>query len=493
MIDWTNPIKLMKKSSFLMSVQEITGIAFDIEKAKQLREYIKEEMHKIAEEIEPQLPARELNKTEAKDYTMPMKPFKQDGTFSSHMVKFMEKHSCAVVDETHIEFEGIKDEVKSQAVLNKKLPISLNDESTSLKEWFKNQGWEPTFWNTKKDEKGYKIKTSPKIADKGRLCPNLEALQGDLVKPIVRYLSLSNRLGVLTGKSSDKGWLNHPRLAHDGRLPSGSSGITPTFRQKHTVVCNIPKNKPDVLLGKEFRSLYIASPGMVLVGWDAAALEDRVKAHWTYKHDGGSYARKILDPKFDVHQENADTWNMTRQEAKSGTYALAYNCGVKTLANTLKCTVDQAEQYHKAYWKINKPVKDLETGLKLYWESEGAKKYILGLDKRKVFVRKESALVNTLVQSTASILMDFAAAWIDKQLGGIVLDKNNIPRYNYKGHVARRVAFMHDEYVFECEPEIAEEIGKLGEESIRAAGRFFKLKVPLESTAAIGNNWAEVH
>ena len=200
--------------------------------------------------------------------------------------------------------------------LPKEVPITLDDESTPLKDYFLSQGWEPTFFNQKKDEKGFKVNTSPKFADKGKLCPNLEVMQGEIVKPIVKYLSLGNRLGVLAGKDGDKGWLNHPRLAYDGRLPAGSSGITPTFRQKHTTVCNVPKNKPDVLLGKEFRSLFIAAPGKVLVGWDASSLEDRVKGHWTFKYDGGAYASKILDPDFDVHQENADTWGLTRQEAK---------------------------------------------------------------------------------------------------------------------------------------------------------------------------------
>ena len=85
------------------------------------------------------------------------------------------------------------------------------------------------------------------------------------------------------------------------------------------------------------------------MGWDASSLEDRVKGHWTFKYDGGAYASKILDPEFDVHQENADTWGLTRQEAKGGTYALAYNCGVATLAKTLKCSNAQAAKYHEAY------------------------------------------------------------------------------------------------------------------------------------------------
>ena len=64
-----------------------------------------------------------------------------------------------------------------------------------------------------------------------------------------------------------------------------------------------------------------------------------------------------------------------------------------------------------AYWRVNKPVKDLEEALLRYWEYEGNKQYIIGLDRRKVHIRKKSALVNTLIQSSASILMACYRDW----------------------------------------------------------------------------------
>lgn len=492
MINWDMPLRLAHKSHFLMACQEQTGVCFDVEKAKQLEQRIRKELQEIREKVEPQLPLRELNKGEASDYTFPAKPWKKDGSWSSHMERFAERHALVKKDDHTVEFEGQEIEVVAGSTLPKKVPISLDDKGEYLKNWLISQGWVPTLFNVKKDTKGYKVPSSPKISDKGRLCPNLEAMNGELVRPIVKYLSLNNRLGVLAGREGDAGWISNERLAFDGRLSAGSTGLTPTFRVKHKIVCNIPKNKPDVLLGKEFRSLFCAEPGMVLVGWDASSLEDRVKAHWTHQFDNGKYAAKILDPNYDAHQENADIWGLERQEAKSGTYALAYSCGVNTLAKTLKCSEADAKRYHEAYWKANKSVKDLEEALARYWEYEGKKKYIKGLDGRKVLIRKKSALVNTLIQSSASILMDYAACWMDAKLGGIVLDKAGKPCYTYKGHTVRRVIFMHDEYVFECDPDIAEEVAKLGEESIRAAGRYYKLKVPLESTGCIGKDWSEL-
>ena len=55
------------------------------------------------------------------------------------------------------------------------------------------------------------------------------------------------------------------------------------------------------------------------------------------------------------------------------------------------------------------------------------------------------------------------------------------------------VANIHDEYQIEARPEIADEVGKIAVDSIRRAGEFFKLRVPLKAEYRVGNNWAETH
>lgn len=50
-----------------------------------------------------------------------------------------------------------------------------------------------------------------------------------------------------------------------------------------------------------------------------------------------------------------------------------------------------------------------------------------------------------------------------------------------------------DEYEFECPIEIAEEVGKMIELSIKKAGELLKLNVPLKGEAKIGLNWKETH
>jgi hypothetical protein len=47
-----------KMTRDLMTKQEITGIYFDTDKARELVAYAQEEMEKIEQEIEPELPPR---------------------------------------------------------------------------------------------------------------------------------------------------------------------------------------------------------------------------------------------------------------------------------------------------------------------------------------------------------------------------------------------------------------------------------------------------
>lgn len=50
-----------------------------------------------------------------------------------------------------------------------------------------------------------------------------------------------------------------------------------------------------------------------------------------------------------------------------------------------------------------------------------------------------------------------------------------------------------DELQWECDPEIAEEIGKMGCLSIQRAGELLGMNVPLAGDYDIGKSWAETH
>lgn len=301
---WSAHFKAGQKSFHLMACQELAGWKFDVEKAKKLEIQIHEMMEDIRKNVEPKLPPRGLKKTEEKDYKMPAKPFKKDGSYSSSWDKFVEKHNGECT-ENGWKFYGKIVEIEANKILDIKLPMQISNQD-QMKEWFIESGWKPTLFNYKRGPDGKPMRdpisrqlipTSPKIQEAGRLCPNLENMEGDLVKQVVKWLSLRNRLAVL------EGWLANERLAYDGRIGAGRTGIAATHRQKHKVVVNVPKADPKVLLGNEFRSLWIAEDGYLIAAADAAALEGRVQGHYCYKYDNGATAEELL--KGDVHSKNA--------------------------------------------------------------------------------------------------------------------------------------------------------------------------------------------
>lgn len=276
----TNAFKCGQKSFYLMSCQELAGWKFDIEKAHALVNKIEQMMEEIRQEVEPQLPKRELKKGEMKEYTMPARPFKKNGDYSAAWEKFVEKHNGIEVNGKW-KFYGKLYDVEAGRLLDIELPMEMADQN-HMKEYFLSQGWKPEFWNYQRGpdgkpvrtDRGKLIPTSPKIQEAGKICPSLERMEAELVKQVVKWLSLRNRLSVL------QGWLNNPRLEMDGRIGAGRTGIASTHRQKHKTVVNVPKASEKVLLGKEFRELWTSEKGMLIAAGDASALEGRVQGHY---------------------------------------------------------------------------------------------------------------------------------------------------------------------------------------------------------------------
>lgn len=516
-VNWPQHFRAGQKAFYLMSCQELTGWKFDTVAAEKLKIRIEGMMEELRADVEPQLPPRPLKKTEEAFYKMPAKPFKKDGSYSSHWEKFVEKHNGKLLDEGVWEFYGKSYLVEGGKILDVTLPMEMANQD-QMKDWFLSMGWKPTLFNFKRDANGKPerdpktrqlILTTPKLQEQGRLCPNLEAMEGDLVKKVVRWLSLRNRLSVLTG------WLENPRLKYDGRIGAGRTGIAATHRQKHKVVVNVPKADPKVLLGYEFRELWIAEEGYLIAAGDAAALEGRVQGHYAYKYDGGTTAEELL--KGDVHSKNANAfygsiyeevaklyaspdfdkedprWKPYRSKSKNGFYAILYGAAGPKVASTLGIPESRGQAALEAFWEANPGTAELKKNLEAYWEKTGQKKYLPAIDGRILLTRKKSALLNTIFQSCGGIAMDYACCFLDSWLGGLHWDELRRPYYKYKGYVVRRIGYFHDEVEFECSSEIAQEIANMIEKAISKAGEFLKIKVPLEGEGKVGKNWKEVH
>lgn len=514
--DWIHPsFKLTQKDYYLYSAQAYTGIAFDKEAAIKLSAEIEQEMNEINDYVLPKLPPRKLKEGEKSYYSMPAKPFKKDGSLSTTMDNWLEKHSAVFDSEdSSVIAYGKKYKVAPKLILDVELPMEIKD-GEDIKDWLIEKGWVPTLYNFKRgpdgkpmrDDKGEVITTTPKLQEQGKLCSNLMKVDGDLPQRIVKFLSLRNRKSVI------EGWLGNWRLDFDGRLSAEISGFTPTFRVKHKTVVNLPKASPEVLKGYEVRSLFVAGEGMKYVSADAAALENRTVADYTFKYDDGKFADLVL--KGDSHSFNAKIFfpketakfdldspdfskddplfKPYRNKAKTGAYSLAYGASVKKFTKSLGLSDSAGKIAYNNYWEANKGLKLFKESAEKYWGTVGMKKYVPGRDGRMLCARSKHLLVNLLGQNLGATIMSTAFCIVDNKLGWLDIDNLGRPYYKYKGCIVKRVIAVHDQSDAEAEPEVAEEVGDIIVKAIIKAGELLKMKVELDGEAKVGNNAAEIH
>ena len=467
--NWPHPsFRQIQKDYFLYSAQAYTGVQFNQEKARALVEHVEIKMAEIKAEVDPKLPSRPLKTAEQAYYKIPAKPFTKSGEYSATFVKWLEKHNAVVEDgiiKCEINGKKIEQALVANTVLDVKLPMEIED-SQELKQYFIDNGWVAAddFWNFKKgpdgkpirDEKGKLIKTSPKIQHAGQICPNLLKLEGEIPSKVVKFLSYRNRLGIV------KGWLNNWRLEFDGRLSAEISGYAPTSRVKHSVICNVPKADPKVLLGNEMRDLFEVPKGFWYGGTDAAALENRVLAGRTAKYDNFKFAKMQLegDPHsfnafafyphlhktFDIN--NVELKEITefkpwRNKAKTGAYLLAFGGGAPKLASSLGLSKAEGQLAYDNYWEMNEGLGKLKTAAEKYFSTTGKNKYLPAVDGRIMTVRGKNVLLSCIGQGGGAIAMSYAACFMDAWLGDMHLDNLGRPYYLYKGKIVKRISMVH--------------------------------------------------
>lgn len=386
---WGNAYQLEKAVADIITRQKHVGFYFDKELAEKSYKELCEMMDDIERRVEPLLPPKPITKTNAKAYCPPKSQYKKDGTLSSHMEKWLEKHG-GKIGEHYTQEVGTRVTKtlvipKSVVVFGKEYrlpmcpdtpvvteePMKLSDQ-TEIKRHLISLGWNPNTWKEKdltlgtnkrklpEDKyreaclryvedtlgtefekfrcehlgvepealyerllshdrgKPLKVLTSPSFtvdADKN-LCPNLEALGEEVsyVKDIVKWLTYRHRRNSIFSpatdentKKEDTGWLAHPRINIDGRIPTPANTLgTPTARFTHKDVANIPKTES--LYGEVMRSLFKPGFGMLQLGYDADGLEGRIEGHYVSRYRGAEqYIEDLLAPKpNDIHQRTAD-------------------------------------------------------------------------------------------------------------------------------------------------------------------------------------------
>lgn len=343
--------------------------------------------------------------------------------------------------------------------------IEWSEPSLSKRERLSGQmlrlGWKP---------KAFSPTGRPQLTVDKEPVPSLLKISGTVGEDLSQWFTYNHR------KSQIVGLLNNVRP--DGRIPSAMDPLgTNTSRARHSKIVNIPH--VGSLFGAEMRGLFTASEGYMMLGVDACALESRVAAHYTYPHDEGAYAERLL--KGDPHQALADHLGITRLLAKRIGYAILYGSGVGKVAEVLSCSQKKAKEIYIEFWKFNHALSSVRNLCMKAHETRG---WVKGIDSRKIYTRSSHSSMNALFQSCGSIIIKRSLVKIDNWIKSEQLD-------------IHQLIFMHDEVQLDVEENLyetrSEDIATNIESCFTKAGEDLNLRIKIEAEVKYGRNWSETH
>ena len=279
-----------------------------------------------------------------------------------------------------------------------------------------------------RDDKPVRVPTSPcvRVGVEKELCPNLVKLgdKVDFANDFTLFLTYKHRKSSIAGgdledvdyedEYPNTGFLSMYRTV-DGRIPTPAIEIgASTNRYRHIGVCNVARASS--IYGKEMRSLFGCGQGMYQFGFDFSSLEARIQGHYILPFKGEELAEQLLASKpRDIHSLNSIKLGISRDQAKSISYALMYGASYKKLKSMLGLSDSEAKALYDAYWEAVKPLSDLRDEVGKVWKRRGSK-YVIGIDGRKIMTRSQHSLLNALFQSGGVINAKYTTVFLFQYL-----------------------------------------------------------------------------
>ena len=313
-------------------------------------------------------------------------------------------------------------------------------------------GWKPK----KKTDKGHII-VDEKVLSEIHNIPE--------AKLINRYLMLQKRIAQVNS------WIE--AIKEDGRVHGKvitNGTITGRMSHQSPNMAQIPAVYSPY--GKECRALWTVNKGYKLVGVDASGLELRMLAH--YMNDE-RYTHEVVNG--DIHTANQTAAGLeSRDKAKTFIYAFIYGAGSKKIGSIIGGSERDGERAKEKFLRATPSLRSLREKV----ERVAQRRWVRGLDQRKIIIRYPHAALNTLLQGAGAIVMKYALTLLEEY----------VIRKQIK---AFPVVNVHDEFQYEVEESRAEEFGRLAVQSIIDAGKQLNVRCPLNGEYKIGNNWSETH
>ncbi len=388
-----------------------------------------------------------------------------------------------------------------------------------LEKVLRDAGWVPTeLTNTGAAKMDDETLEFVRVADpKKQACINL----------VREFMEVTKVIGMLS--EGDKAWLRYVRedgCIHGSVNPNGA--VTGRATHSHPNMGQVPSAKKKygpacrALFGAVFaRKLKKGWENAVQLGTDASGLELRCLGHFGAPFDEGSYAETVLNG--DIHWVNAlaagiappglirDKENHEhdayRDTAKTFIYAFLYGAGDGLVGSFVGGGKKEGKALKKAFMENTPAISGLRGALEEQLISEQkynnvTKKYdikwkrrwIKGLDGRKIHVRSPHSALNSLLQSAGALV---CKKWV-VEVERILVEEHGLVHgwYDDDGNPGDFcfMAWVHDELQIACRnQEIAELVAKVSNEAIRLVGESFKFRCPLATDSKIGPTWRECH
>lgn len=333
-------------------------------------------------------------------------------------------------------------------------------------------------------------------------------------KSIVAYLTVQKRLGQI--KTGKKAWLNlvdkegyiHPTIFPCNAVTHRATHADPNISQVPSVkMVKVPipgtdkfelnaKGEPKLVVGwgeegkwgADCRAFFIVPPGYKMVGSDLSGIELRCWCHYLWEFDDGELANIVLNQ--DVHENNRRILEFNdRRDAKSFLFALMYGAGDEKLGwiiEPLSSSTRQKAVGRQARVRFMSGVKgfnDLNKKMKI----AARRGYLVGLDGRRLYVRKEHAALNTLLQSAGAIISKY---WI---INVIQLVEAELGLEYGRDKDYWLMIYSHDELQFAVREEHSVALADICVRASEEAGKYLGLKLSVGAESCIGNNWCETH
>ena len=426
-------ISLEQRVADIIKQQETNGFMFNTEHALMLLAELREKKQSIEDEVHATFKPKWVDDKLVTPY------IKKDGELSKRGLTDAEYERC-------ISTQNMNPFMRQQLV-----DFNLGSRK-QIGEYLIDFGWKPDRFTP----------TGQPIVDEKTLSEITHIHEANL---IAQFLLLQKRIAQIDS------WIE--ATEDDGRvhgfvIPNGA--ITGRMTHRSPNMAQVPSSHSPY--GKECRACWIVEEGNVLLGVDASGLEIRMLAHYMADEE---YTNEIING--DIHTSNQQLAKLeSRDKAKTFIYALMYGAGDEKLGKVVGGNTADGKRARQ-YFFDNKPTfKSLRDRV----QRASTKKFLKGLDGRKLYVRNQHSALNTLLQGAGAIVMKKALVILDD-----ILKLNSI---TYKF-----VANIHDEWQIEVDESQADFVGGLAVESIVKAGEYFNLRCPLDGEYKIGGNWGETH